>query len=105
MYSLKELNMKLNIICLAVVLNFICIPKVHAYLDPGTGSYIIQVTLGFLAAALYVLRIYWERLVCFFKGIKVTEDNNDTSSNITSDSDDTVTDDVPSEVSDKSSET
>lgn len=32
---------------------------VFAYLDPGSGSYIIQVTIGLLAGALFMLKNYW----------------------------------------------
>ncbi len=37
------------------------------YLDPGTGSFIIQMLLaGFLGIAVAV-RIYWKKIVAFFK--------------------------------------
>lgn len=39
----------------------------HAYLDPGTGSMIIQATIGASLAALYAIKVYWKRIVTFFK--------------------------------------
>ncbi len=30
-----------------------------AYLDPGSGSYIIQVTIGVLAGAVFMVKNYW----------------------------------------------
>jgi len=38
-----------------------------AYIDPGSGSLIIQVILGFCLGALYVLKIYWTRLKAVIK--------------------------------------
>lgn len=40
----------------------------QAYLDPGTGSMILQVLLGGVAGAMVALRLYWGRLKTFFAG-------------------------------------
>jgi hypothetical protein len=37
----------------------------HAYLDPGTGSFLLQVLIGSLAGALYVCRLYWTKVKAF----------------------------------------
>ncbi|MEE2998248.1 MAG: hypothetical protein VX700_13995 [Pseudomonadota bacterium] len=37
-----------------------------AYLDPGTGSIILQLLLGGLAGALVILKLYWFRLKALF---------------------------------------
>jgi len=35
----------------------------HAYIDPGTGSYLFQLAIaGFLGGA-FVLRLYWRKLM------------------------------------------
>ena len=39
-----------------------------AYLDPGTGSIILQSILAGIAVAMGVLRLYWYRLKAFFTG-------------------------------------
>jgi hypothetical protein len=36
---------------------------VYAYLDPGTGSMLLQVILGGLAAVGVVLKLYWHKIV------------------------------------------
>ncbi len=36
-----------------------------AYLDPGTGSIILQAILGFIAAALATLSFYWNKVKIF----------------------------------------
>jgi hypothetical protein len=40
-----------------------------AYLDPGTGSMLLQVILGGIAAVGVALKLFWYRIIAFF-GIK-----------------------------------
>ena len=45
-----------------IFLYLLCsISKAHAYLDPGTGSIILQAILGFVAAAIASISIYWTK--------------------------------------------
>ncbi|MBU8933396.1 MAG: hypothetical protein KOO62_05250 [candidate division Zixibacteria bacterium] len=37
----------------------------HAYVDPSTGSYLIQILLAGLLGALFTLKIYWKRVSLF----------------------------------------
>ena len=37
----------------------------HAYLDPGTGSLILQAILGFIAASIATLSFYWNKVKFF----------------------------------------
>lgn len=41
--------------------------EANAYLDPGTGSIIIQAILGAVAAFFTTACIYWEKFKNFFK--------------------------------------
>ncbi len=38
----------------------------HAYIDPGTGSIILQAVIGGIAAGLVVIKTYWHRLKDLF---------------------------------------
>lgn len=40
-----------------------------AYLDPGTGSIIIQALIGGLVGALFALKLFWRRIVAFFRNL------------------------------------
>jgi len=44
--------------------------KAYAYIDPGTGSIIIQVVIGVLAGGLVALKIFWTKVKLFFTGKK-----------------------------------
>jgi hypothetical protein len=41
----------------------------YAYLDPGTGSYLIQVVIGVILGGLYALKIFWSKIKYFFKNL------------------------------------
>tara|TARA_B100000965_G_C18878734_1_gene451009 strand:- start:222 stop:443 length:222 start_codon:yes stop_codon:yes gene_type:complete len=45
-----------------------------AYLDPGTGSIILQAILGFVAASIATITLYWNKLKNFFKKLLSKKD-------------------------------
>ncbi|MBA3420520.1 MAG: hypothetical protein H0U12_01255 [Thermoleophilaceae bacterium] len=48
--------------------------EVFAYLDPGSGSMIIQILVGGLAAVGVTMKLYWRRITGIFsRGKKVEE--------------------------------
>lgn len=56
----------------------------HAYLDPGTGSLIIQGIIGAIAAAGVTCRLYWYKIREFFGDSKVEDETiKDTASDET----------------------
>ena len=47
----------------AIVLLGLALPEMaHAYLDPGTGSYLMQILLASLFGALYAVKVFWVRI-------------------------------------------
>ena len=59
---------------LAVLASLLLTREAHAYLDPGTGSYILQILLAGLLGALVMLRVYWGKIVgVFSKGSSESE--------------------------------
>jgi hypothetical protein len=53
---------------LLAILAFLIVSAPHpawAYLDPGSGSMLLQVLLGGIAGAVVLVRIYWRRLMAF----------------------------------------
>ncbi len=61
---------------LSVLLLFAAAPA-QAYLDPSTGSMILQLILGGVAGAIMVAKLYWERVKAFFGMSSDPEDNRD----------------------------
>lgn len=56
--------------CIAVMLLFgystVCANLAHAYIDMGTGSYVIQMAFAGLLSVGVALRIFWGRIKSFF---------------------------------------
>jgi hypothetical protein len=62
---------------LLVVFSIWSLPAANAYVDPGTGSFVLQAALGaFLAAALAV-KVFWRRIVGFVTGRRGDEASED----------------------------
>lgn len=38
------------------------VPAAHAYVDPGTGSYIFQVLIGIFLGAAVAVKLFWRRI-------------------------------------------
>lgn len=60
--------MKLKFCLLGLVLSLLAtnIYPAQAYLDPGSGSLLIQCAIGFLVAASFTLKIFWMQIKLFF---------------------------------------
>lgn len=54
--------MQLVVFCTLLV----CAIDAHAYLDPGTGSMLLQVILGGVAAVGVAAKLYWHKLRAAF---------------------------------------
>ncbi len=76
MISMKGL--KLAVLCLGILL-FLTRPA-HAYLDPGSGSMVLQLLLGGVAALGVVIKLFWHRILNIF-GIRKEENSNSESPN------------------------
>ncbi len=48
-----------------IILFFFLNSKAYAYLDPGSGSMILQAILGFIAASLATISFYWTKVKTF----------------------------------------
>jgi hypothetical protein len=46
---------------------FLLVDDAHAYIDPGTGSYFIQLVIAGLLAAVYILKMYWIKVIDLFR--------------------------------------
>jgi len=60
----------LKIIFVLVVLCLLTCPQNgYAYLDAGTGSYIIQMIIAASVTGLYLVKLFWKKIINFFKSI------------------------------------
>ena len=60
-----------------ILLTLVLVPlPALAYLDPGTGSMLLQVILGGVAAVGVALKLFWYRIIRFFGFGKNTENED-----------------------------
>jgi hypothetical protein len=71
------------------------VTTILAYLDPGSGSMILQVLLGGFAAAGVAIKMYWKKLTGIFRRDK-GEDAPETA--VAAKADDPVAADKPTEL-------
>ena len=66
--------MNLFVFCILLTMSI----NAEAYLDPGTGSMMLQVILGGIAAIGVAVKLYWHKLVAIFRPRrnKETEDES-----------------------------
>ena len=57
-----------------IIAIFLIVTNAYAYLDPGTGSFILQAIIGFLAALSAGFLYYWTKVKNFF--LKLFKKNN-----------------------------
>lgn len=42
--------------------------QAYAYIDPGTGSFLLQMLIGAVVGAVFTIKIYWRKLKGIFTG-------------------------------------
>jgi hypothetical protein len=61
---ISNFNYVFLFIFVVVLLNPNC---AYAYLDAGTGSYIIQIALAFLTGGIFLIKTFWIKIINFIK--------------------------------------
>ena len=65
----RRRGIRVKKILMILVANIVVAAPSHAYLDPGTGSIILQSLLAGIAVAIGLLRHYWFQLKSFIAGL------------------------------------
>ncbi len=52
-----------------VLVSAIAAPSADAYIDPGSGSYIVQILIGAAAGAGLAIATFWRRIRAFFSRV------------------------------------
>lgn len=65
------------IILVCIMLYSTVLERGTAYLDPGSGSFILQLILASVMGALFMLGVYWKKVKKFIKGFISGKDNEE----------------------------
>ncbi len=69
MSGVKDLSFLLKIPILIFLLYLVFPLSAYAYLDPGTGSYIIQIIIASLAGGAYLIAVFRDKIRAFITGL------------------------------------
>ena len=59
------------------VIALLLVPRdAHAYLDPGTGSYVLQMIIAGALGAAFAIKMSWMRIKRFITGLFSRDDRN-----------------------------
>lgn len=74
------MNFVTSFMTLLIVAVLVCLifPRpAYAYLDPGTGSYILQLLIAGLLGAAFAVKLFWKNIRAFFTGLFSSEEESD----------------------------
>ena len=54
------------VVVLVFAFSSLVIPVANAYIDPGSGSFIVQMAIGALLGVSVTLKMFWGRFMAFF---------------------------------------
>ena len=66
---------KIKTIIFVIIFNCVFWTNAYAYIDPGSGSIILQAIIAALAGAGTAISIYWKKVKLFFSKIFKKKDN------------------------------
>ena len=66
----KFSRLKIQIAVISLLLPGFIISDAYAYLDPGSGSIVIQAIIGALVGTGIAIKVYWEKLKIKFSSIR-----------------------------------
>jgi len=70
-----EANSKLIIPFITICVFMVSTKPAYAYLDPGTGSMVLQAVLAAIAGASVTIGLFWRRIKSFFIRLLCREDD------------------------------
>ena len=76
-YPMKRIGGFLGIAASVIIVVLVFPRSAHAYVDPGTGSYVLQIVIAGIAAASFSLKLFWGRIKAYFSGPPPKEEDID----------------------------
>lgn len=59
-----------RLIGLAVLLGCVVLPQTApGYIDPGTGSYMLQIAIAFLLGLAFSIKVFWKKIASFLRRV------------------------------------
>jgi hypothetical protein len=69
-------SMKVLVVIWTILILLSTAKQADAYIDPGSGSYILQLLIATFFGALFALKMYWKKMKSYFGGNPKENDDN-----------------------------
>jgi hypothetical protein len=67
---MQKKSKEVTYLLIAAFIIFLSFPKnCLAYIDPGSGSYVVQVIIASLLGATFAIKLYWKKLIKLIKDV------------------------------------
>jgi len=66
---MKQTSYLTKIMFISIMSFFVFYQDANAYLDPGTGSYVLQMLIAGLLGALFFIKLSWKRMKIFISNL------------------------------------
>jgi len=66
---MKNSKRLFQVVALCILFSSLAPQKAYAYLDPGSGSLILQLIAAFLVGGLFAIKIFWNKIKLFFASL------------------------------------
>ena len=73
--KMNKYSFMILVVGLSITSNFIFLPNAYAYIEPGSGSAIIQMLIGTLVGLGIALKVYWHKIKMKLSGFSEKADN------------------------------
>lgn len=67
-----------TVILCALIFNLIFYNNAYAYIDPGTGSYFLQMIIATALGGLFMIKLYWQKVKALVSNMFCHKSNSDT---------------------------
>jgi len=75
----NDLNVILGTSVFFLGLYFLSALNAFSYIDPGSGSYVLQIIIASVLGILTLIKIYWSKLKAFFVSFLIKKPDNEST--------------------------
>jgi len=77
MKKFLPLKSSLSLLALALLTFGLWPATANAYIDPGTGSFVVQGIIAVVVGAGFAIKLFWHKIITMFTGKSPVEDEDD----------------------------
>jgi len=78
---MKHFKHLITTLIVLILFSLVFARKTYAYLDPGTGSFILQLIIAGFFGGLLAIKIFWKKIKIFFKNLFSKEEKHEKDEN------------------------